>query len=158
MPDPKESPDEIRIRARKTKRQDIDAICSIEARQFPNPWKEKYFIDELSHNLSYFYVAEDIGAGVVAGYIIFWIIEETLELHKIAVSPDYLGKGIGKLLFRFMLDKAKEKKVEELFLEVRESNTAAIKLYESMGFARISKRKDYYSDPREDALIYKSTR
>jgi [ribosomal protein S18]-alanine N-acetyltransferase len=142
------------IRIRKAEPGDIESILRIENREFPDPWRKKYFIDETTHHLSYFYVAEEIDSKTVAGYIIFWIIEETSELHKIAVSSEYKGKGIGKRLFHFMLETAKTKKVEELFLEVRKSNTAAITLYESFGFILIDERKDYYSGPREDAAIY----
>jgi [ribosomal protein S18]-alanine N-acetyltransferase len=153
MSDPKEILNTIRIR--KAKIGDIDSISDIDTRQFPDPWKINHFIDELSHNISFFYVAEEVNSKTIMGYINFWIVEETLELHKVAVSEDFTGKGIGKRLFLFMLETAKNKNVEELFLEVRKSNTAAIKLYKSFGFQLIDVRKNYYSEPQEDASIYK---
>ena len=148
-------PKELRIRIRKAKTNDITAIASIEQQQFPHPWKKSYLTDELSHDISYFYAAKDILANQVAGYIIFWIVEDQLELHKIVTAENYKRKGIGKKLFLFMLEIAKQKKVKEIFLEVRKSNTEAIKFYESFHFELAGIRKDYYHDPMEDALIYR---
>ena len=107
---------------RKAEASDIDAIVEIEERQFLHPWKSSYLIDELSHDISYFYVAEDETVKEVAGYIIFWLIEDMMELHHIAVSDNYKKKGVGKELFLFMLKTAQQNKVEKIFLEVRKSN------------------------------------
>jgi len=150
-------PEELHIRIRKTKTDDITTIAGIEQQQFPNPWKKSYFTDELAHNISYFYAAEDILTNQLAGYIIFWIVEDLLELHKIVTAENYKRKGIGKKLFLFMLETAKQKKVKEIFLEVRKSNTAAIKFYESFHFELAGIREAYYHDPSEDALIYRLT-
>jgi len=153
---PKGNPEEIdKIKIRKASSSDLEAVYQIECEQFPNPWKKKYFSEELLHDIANFYVAEDKSVQQVIGYVIFWIVEEMLELHKIAVSASYTGRGIGKRLFRFMLEKAVEQGVEELFLEVRKSNIGAIKLYESFAFKQIDIRKDYYNEPTEDALIFK---
>jgi ribosomal-protein-alanine N-acetyltransferase len=148
-------PEPPTVRTRKARASDIEAIMDIEAEQFLHPWKKHYFISELTHDISYFYAAEDVRTGRVAGYIVFWIIEETLELHHIAVAGQYKKKGIGKQLFRFMLDTAEKQKVTEIFLEVRASNTEVITFYESFHFQRIAVRKNYYESPREDASIYK---
>jgi len=150
-------PGELRIRIRKAEANDIDAIADIEQQRFPHPWKKSYLRDELSHDISYFYVAEDVVGSRVAGYIIFWIVEDLLELHKIVSSENYKKKGIGKKLFLFMMEIAKQKKVKEVFLEVRKSNTEAIKFYESFHFQLVDTRKDYYQEPMEDALVYRLT-
>jgi ribosomal-protein-alanine N-acetyltransferase len=149
--------EEIKLQTRKAKTSDMETITGIENRQFRHPWKTHQFTGELTHDISYFYVCEDVSTKEVVGYIIFWIIEETMELHTIAVSETYKQKGIGKRLFLFMMETAKKKKVEEIFLEVRRSNTEAIAFYESFHFQQVGIRKDYYSSPREDALIYKLT-
>ncbi|MGE5343953.1 MAG: ribosomal protein S18-alanine N-acetyltransferase [Candidatus Omnitrophota bacterium] len=156
MPDPLKTPDPAPV-IRRVKPRDIDAISQIETELFTDAWKPQHFIDELDHNIAFFYAAEIPGnqpPPAIAGYILFWMIEDTLELHKIAVSSNYQKKGIGKQLFGFMLEKAREKKIKELFLEVRKSNIGAIKLYESFGFNAIAIRKDYYTEPCEDAIIY----
>ncbi len=143
------------LQIRKAQPTDIDDILAIENQRFPNPWGKKYFTGELSHDISYFYVAEDTISHRAAGYIIFWIVEKEAELHKIAVAREYDKKGIGKELFLFMLETAARRKVEEVFLEVRKSNTGAIKFYEAFHFTLLNTREDYYSDPTEDALIYR---
>ena len=152
-----EMPEEIRIRIRKAKANDISAIASIEQQQFPHPWKKSYLTDELTHDISYFYAAEDLLTLQVVGYIIFWIVEDLLELHKIVIAENYKRKGIGKKLFLFMLEIAKQSKVKDIFLEVRKSNTEAIKFYESFHFELSGIREAYYQEPSEDALIFHLT-
>jgi len=147
----------VRIVIRKAKPRDIDAVAGIEQQVYQHPWKKSYFTGELDHNISFFYVARDEESRRVAGYIIFWVVEETMELHNIAVAPQYKKKGVGRQLMQFMVTTAKEKKVQEIFLEVRASNQRAIEVYEGFGFERIGARKDYYSEPKEDAAIYKLT-
>ena len=147
-------PEELQLRIRKTKISDIKGIVNIENQRFPHPWKKKYFTAELDHDIAYFYVAEDKETDRIAGYIIFWIIADLLELHKIATAEEYEKKGVGKELFLFMLETAAQKKVAEIFLEVRRSNVGAVKWYESFAFQCVGVRKGYYSDPAEDALIY----
>lgn len=145
---------DITINIRKAKHKDISGVMDIETQQFPHPWKEKYFVHELDHDIAYFYVAENKDDGHIAGYIIFWIIEETMELHNIAVSRLYMRKGIGKQLFDFMVHTAQNKNVKECFLEVRASNQEARSFYEKLGFKKIAERKDYYNQPVENAVIY----
>lgn len=99
-------------------------------------------------------MAEDTETSEIRGYIIFWIIEETLELHDMAVIEKHKKKGIGSFMMNFMLETARAWKVEELFLEVRKSNLEAIKFYEKFNFKQIGVRKDYYKNPKEDALVY----
>jgi ribosomal-protein-alanine N-acetyltransferase len=143
------------IRIRKTRAEDIETVYAIELEQFSHPWKKKFFLSELSHDISFFHVAEEADSGEMAGYIIFWIVEETLELHDIAVKGTFKKKGIGSLLMQFMFDTAAARGVEEMFLEVRKSNHEAISFYEKFDFKLVGERKNYYSDPQEDALIYK---
>lgn len=142
---------------RKTRAEDIDAVVAIENQQFPHPWKKNFFLSELTHNLAYFYVLEHRieHKHWVVGYIIFWVIKETIELHNIAVEKEHKGKGLGKRLFTFLIETAKKRNGEEIFLEVRQSNQEAIGFYEHQGFKQIATRKDYYNDPKEDAVIYK---
>jgi ribosomal-protein-alanine N-acetyltransferase len=142
------------ILIRKARPADIDAVYYIKQEQFTNPWKKQAFYDELDHDIAFFYVAEDTEAQEISGYIIFWIIQETLELHDIVVREKYKQKGIGSRLMDFMLETARSQQVEEMFLEVRQSNAAAIRLYEKYHFKKIDVRKNYYTDPKEDAIVY----
>jgi ribosomal-protein-alanine N-acetyltransferase len=153
-PTPPYMPEELTVCIRKANASDIKPILRIENQRFPHPWKENYFSSELDHDISYFYVAEDSDARRIAGYIIFWIIADLLELHKIASAEEYKKKGVGKKLFLFMLKTAEQKKVGKIFLEVRKSNTDVVKWYESFAFQCVGIRKGYYSNPAEDALVY----
>lgn len=139
---------------RKAKPADIDPVYYIKQEQFSNPWKKQSFYDELDHDIAFFYVAEDTATQEIIGYIIFWIIQETMELHDIAVIEKAKKKGIGSQLMDFMLETARARQVEEIFLEVRQSNTAAITLYEKYNFKKLDVRKNYYSEPVEDAAVY----
>lgn len=151
--------DHIPIIIRKAKPGDIDAIMKIETEQFLHPWKRSSFVNELTHDIAWFYVAERREnernvVGIIVGYIIFWVYGETMELHNIAVSGTEKRKGIGKQLYGFMMDIAEKEHVEEIFLEVRQSNTEAIAFYETLGFKRVGERKNYYNEPVENALVY----
>ena len=142
------------ILIRKARPGDIDAVYYIKKEQFSNPWKKQFFYDELDHDIAFFYVAEDTTSKEIIGYIIFWIIRETLELHDIAVIEKYKKKGAGSQMMEFMLETAGARQVEEMFLEVRQSNTAAIAFYEKYHFKKIDMRKDYYTEPVEDASVF----
>ena len=144
----------IKIELRRAKIDDIEAINRIEQSQFLNPWKRHYFTAELSHDISYFYTTEDSDSRKIVGYIIFWLIEETIELHNIAVHRGFTRRGIASKMMDFLLETAARKRVEEIFLEVRKSNKAAEKFYEKYKFKKIDCRKNYFNSPREDALVY----
>ena len=103
------------------------------------------------------YEAEDFttpeSSHCILGYAVLRQVGDDGELLKIAVDKQLRRKGVGALLMATVLEHAAEKAFESVFLEVRESNTAAIKLYEKYSFKVIRVRKDYYNDPVEDALI-----
>ena len=102
-------------------------------------------------------VSSDAGEpGRLAGYALFSIVAGEAELLRIAVDPECRRKGIGRRLFSRMLEKLRAEKAEKLFLEVRSKNEAAIGLYRSFGMTGAGCRKNYYSNPAEDALIMTS--
>lgn len=84
------------------------------------------------------------------GYAILMKIIDEAELLNICIDKKFQGKGLGKKLLEFSI---KTLKTQKIFLEVRKSNIAAIKFYEQFGFVQMSKRKNYYKNPTEDALI-----
>ena len=132
----------------------IPAILEIEKASFKGPWSEGLFLSELKNRVSNFYVVKDKLDGYrVVGYTIFWIVYGEAQILNIAVSPDMRGRGIGRLLLDFAIDKMKERNAFHIFLEVRESNNRAKDMYESSGFTEIAKRKHYYGD--EDAIVMK---
>ncbi|MEO2069225.1 MAG: ribosomal protein S18-alanine N-acetyltransferase [Desulfurobacteriaceae bacterium] len=136
---------------RECREEDIGDILKIERESFSDCWSKETLEKELSLPFSYFLVAE-VNKEVV-GYLISWIIDEVCELNRIAVSKRFRGKGIGKKLITSLINFCFEKSVKGILLEVRESNFAAIRFYESFGFKKISTRKNYYGN--ETALIYK---
>jgi ribosomal-protein-alanine N-acetyltransferase len=136
---------------RDCRREDLSAILKIEKESFPDLWGRELLKKELSLSFSRFIVAEVDGE--IVGYLIAWIIGDSCELNRIAVAPCIRKKGIGKKLLYELIDYCKSRNVKEIFLEVRESNLNAIKLYRSSGFERISIRKNYYGG--ESAFIYR---
>ena len=102
---------------------DIEAICDIERACFSDPW-------------SY-------------GTVLY----EDCDINNVAVLPEYRRRGIGRRMMESFLVRCRGKGAKRVLLEVRESNLAAIGLYAAFGFAVIGKRRDYYDDPREDAVL-----
>ena len=89
----------------------------------------------------------------VVGYAILWCILDQGELANIAIVPARRGEGLGKALLVQVLDVARARGVQQLFLEVRASNEAAINLYLRQGFEEVGVRKNYYGRPPEDAKV-----
>lgn len=137
---------------RLSKRSDIEALLGIEERCFTSRWTEAMFLYEIEENeFGKFYVLEE--DGILIGYIDFWITFETCQLANVAVDLPYQRKGYSRKMMDLMIDEANKEGCETIMLEVRPSNTAARKLYESYDFIEMNIRKGYYSDNGEDAII-----
>ena len=91
--------------------------------------------------------------GEIAGYIIYSAVCDSADLLRVAVDAGSRRRGIGCKLMEAMIDDCKDRNVQSIFLEVRESNAAAIAMYEQFGFIKISTRKKYYDSPVEDGLV-----
>ena len=89
------------------------------------------------------------------GFLVARKVAAEWELENIVVAPAARRKGLGRQLIGALLTRAREAGSEAVFLEVRESNTAARSLYERAGFRQIGRRKAYYRDPPEDAILYR---
>ena len=94
-----------------------------------------------------------IESAAVAGYIVARETAGELHINNVAVRAEYRRRGIGAALLNHVLDEARRRKAKAAFLEVRSANRAAQALYEKSGFRAIARRADYYSDPREDAVV-----
>ena len=129
----------------------VTQVAALEALCFSDPWSEKSVGSELTNPLSYWLVALD--GETVAGYVGSQTVLDETDMMNIAVHPKYRRQGIAEALVDALVDKLKEKGSRCLTLEVRESNLPAITLYEKLGFAQIGLRKNYYRNPRENALI-----
>lgn len=135
---------------RKLSRSDIPFLVS--AREvFSDAWNESMLNSAFNAGNFYGFIAEDDNKPI--GFLTFSVNLDTADLQDIFVAENSRKKGVGFLLVSEFIEYAKANDIKKLFLEVRESNAPAIKLYEKAGFTQISIRKKYYSDG-EDALIF----
>ncbi len=133
---------------------DIPFVYEIEKLSFPNPWHESTFRGEIQNrHISFPYVIVHSQEKKVIGYIIFWQVKDEVQINNIAIHPDFRRKGLGEAVMRKVLELVRRENAQFVFLEVRPSNAAAFSLYKKLGFKVLGIRKDYYSRPREDALV-----
>ncbi|UCB52320.1 MAG: ribosomal protein S18-alanine N-acetyltransferase [Candidatus Zixiibacteriota bacterium] len=130
---------------------DIEEIARLEKLCFSDPWAKQNFQEELKHRFSVPLVVKS--GQTVLGYMCLWHIEDQMEIANFAVSPDFRGRGIGKKMMEKVLWEAEERGCTNLILSVRESNLPAIGLYTDHGFEEVHRRRGYYRDPAEDAII-----
>ena len=130
---------------------DIQQVALIENKTFKHPWKPSAFFTELERSVSICLVLRD--ESLILGYLIFWAIPPELHILNIAVHPEFQKRGLGSLLLSYLTEFGLETHCREIFLEVRPSNTAALALYHKMGFLLTGKRKNYYAEDKEDALL-----
>ena len=136
---------------------DLDEVMMIEQAAFQVPWSRQTFLTELSAPpFSCLCVARPSGQRTVAGYVCCWVIYEEVHLLNLAVHPEHRRLGIGEALLRFAMARGAAQGATKAILEVRGSNTAAHRLYERCGFRVTAFRPNYYSRPREDAVIMSS--
>jgi [ribosomal protein S18]-alanine N-acetyltransferase len=135
---------------------DIPRIVEIERSSYADPWKENLFTGALGADGKYLFVDEQ--RKELAGYVVFEPVLDEGHITNLAVDKKYRGRGIATGLLNKVLDLAEELNVKSIFLEVKESNEAAKKLYSKFGFKQIARRKSYYSAVNEDALILRLER
>lgn len=127
------------------------AAAEVEKASFSQPWSEQSLLSQLERDDSCMFAA------VCKGETVGWSgMEHSFgegSVLNIAVLPQYRGLGMGEALTAALIQKSKELKLDWLMLEVRPSNIAAVTLYKKLGFAEIGKRPNFYSFPREDALL-----
>ncbi len=131
--------------------EDLPEISAIEQETFSEPWRYEDFRKAISNSNNYYIVVEIDGR--VAGYCGYWGIVGEGDIYNVAVKKVYRRRRIGFYMLTVLLKEAKSRGITSLTLEVRSSNEAAICLYGSLGFERVSIRKDFYSKPKEDAVI-----
>lgn len=135
--------------------QDLSAVLAIESLSFPNPWHESTFKGEIQHRpISSPLVIVHSTMNKVIGYIIFWLIGEEVQINNIAVHPDFRRLGIGEHVLRQVIEQVKWRGAKFISLEVRQSNIAALTLYKKIGFRMLGVRKNYYTNPSEDAFVF----
>lgn len=132
---------------------DIENVVKIEEEAYgKHHWAKSSFYDEMANNLAKYYTAKT-PAGELVGYAGTWHIIDEGHITTIAVKKEFLRNHIGEAIIQRIIDDCYKNGVKYLTLEVRVSNTAAIKLYEKYGFQSLGTRKGYYQDNNEDALI-----
>lgn len=131
---------------------DIKDIAELEKECFSEPWSENSLRDELTNETARFYVLRDNEN--LLGYIGANNICNEVYITNVAVNSKCRGKGYGKILVNHLIKQGEAERAFFITLEVRKSNENAIKLYEKCGFKLIGERKNFYSKPTEDALIY----
>lgn len=136
---------------RKMQFEDIDKIVAIEQDSFSTPWTKQAFIDEFNNSKAFYFVVSN--EETIVAYGGFWQILNEGHITNIAVSQNYKGKGIGYKLVLLMIEQGKKQGIDNFTLEVRQSNKPAIELYKKIGFNKAGVRKNYYQNPKEDALI-----
>ena len=129
----------------------VAQIAQLEKICFSDPWSEKSVASELDNKLAFWLVA--VEEARVAGYIGSQTVMDETDMMNVAVHPDFRRQGIAEALVNTLVENLKQMGSRCLTLEVRASNAPAIILYEKLGFAEIGRRKNYYRNPREDALI-----
>ena len=129
----------------------VTQIADLERLCFSMPWSENSIRSELNNPLSLWVVAQD--NGTVAGYVGSQTVLGETDMMNIAVHPACRRNGVGRKLVLELISRLKEQGSHALILEVRASNDPAIRLYEQLGFVQVGRRPNYYSQPKEDALI-----
>ena len=133
----------------------LPQIQRIEQRSFSMPWTEAMLRLQLSPDSHVFLTAEREGR--VVGYIgMMYVLDEGYTTN-VAVHPDARRQGVAKALIAALEQRAREKLLSFMTLEVRESNAAARALYAESGFREVGRRKNYYEKPAEDAILMTKT-
>jgi ribosomal-protein-alanine N-acetyltransferase len=137
---------------RKMTLEDVPIVVALDQMSFSLPWPERSFRFELSDNpASRCWVAE-VDRRVV-GMIVGWLLVDEMHIATIATHPDYRRQGIGSKLLLHTLLKSMDEGARSSFLEVRESNVAAQEMYLKFGYEKMGRRKRYYRDNDEDAIL-----
>ena len=135
---------------------DLEEVLAIERASFSMPWSRGAFLYELEQNrVARCYVVREDGR--LIGYICLWEVADEVHITNVAVHPDLRRRGVGRSLLNAVLDDARQRKLRLVVLEVRPSNVEALGLYESFGFRVVGRRRGYYYDTGEDALVMEAS-
>jgi ribosomal-protein-alanine N-acetyltransferase len=138
---------------------DLDAVLQIERASFATPWSRQAFLHELERNrVAGLWVARgtrgnEPGGVDVVGYLCLWAVADEVHVTNLAVHPEWRGEGIGRFLLGTLLAYHRGQGARRAFLEVRPGNAEARRLYQGLGFHEVGRRRGYYVDTGEDALL-----
>ena len=132
---------------------DIDEVVALEEESFTNPWKRDALVWELTNSdVTRVYLVRDEADRAIA-FCIAWVVFDELHINTVAVRPAERRRGVATFLLEASMAEAAQEGARRATLEVRESNTAALQLYQRLGFHVSARRPGYYTNPSEDALI-----
>lgn len=132
---------------------DLDGVLAVESESFTNPWTREMYTWELQNRaICHIFVARTPECAV-AGFCAFWLVLDEIHINNVAVRPQFRRLGIGTALLQRVLAEARQLGARRATLEVRTSNEDARRLYERSGFYVAATRRNYYTNPVEDALI-----
>lgn len=131
---------------------DIESVYQLETQCHSHPWSRKLFLSNFGKRYFNHLLLED---EQVIGYFVASSVAGEVTLMNIAISPEKQGEGLGKHLLQFLKEFSADRNEQEIWLEVRASNLAALALYSKLGFVEVDKRRAYYpcESGREDAII-----
>lgn len=151
-------------RLRSMQSSDLPAVVAIEETVFgDDAWPASFFERDLANEHSSYVILElgsdEQGTGRVelAGYAGYWLLDDEANLMNIAIAPGWQGRGLGEHLLRATLDRMQAEGAQACTLEVRVGNVRAQALYRKLGFDVTGRRKRYYQDNGEDALLMART-
>lgn len=130
---------------------DLDQVMAIEQKIFPDPWPRQAFLYDLTAEYAFPIVVR--WQATTIGYASLYRVSDELQIGNFAIDPAYQKRGFGNLLMRHIIALASELGIRQIYLEVRDSNEAARRLYLKSGFRAVGKRRLYYRNPIEDAII-----
>ena len=140
------------VRVREAALSDLPTVERIERASFDDPWPTLALLQELAPSRLRLPLAAECG-GEVVGYLMAWRTPDQLHILNVAVDPDRRRRGIAGALLEAALAVASREGLQEVTLEVRPGNAAALALYRRHGFAAAGLRPGYYADTGEDALV-----
>jgi ribosomal-protein-alanine N-acetyltransferase len=132
---------------------DLPSVAELEKTAFSDPWSLASFESILAEPAAFFAVARDDATGGIVGYVVAWFVADEGEIANLAVREPTRRRGTGSSLLDGAIAEGLKRGTQNLYLEVRESNDAARRLYASRGFEEIGRRRRYYRRPEEDAIV-----
>ena len=136
--------------------EDADIVAELEAQCFPTPWSRESFWREAANKFTCYLLA--FAEEQLVGYAGFWVAADEAQITNVAIAPACRGQGAGTQLLAALIEAARARGCTAMTLEVRPSNTPALALYRHFGFQEAGRRKGYYTDNGEDAVIMWKTK
>jgi len=131
--------------------EDLDQVMEIEEASYRWPWSRQSFEAELDRSASTSLILREFDQ--IVGFLIFWMVQGEIHILNLAIRPDKRRLGLAGFFLEYLFEWGREFGAMRIFLEVRVSNHGARALYERLGFFTTGRRKNYYSQEKEDALL-----